>query len=148
LAGVSELSVYAGLFLAALLAATVLPFQSEVVLVGLLVAGDRPWWLLLLVASVGNTLGSVVNWAMGRFLLRFAGRRWFPVKREAMARVEGWYRRYGTWSLLLAWAPFIGDPLTVVAGTLRARLAPFVLMVAAGKTARYAVLVAATRGWW
>ena len=144
----TELSVYGGLFLASLLAATVLPFQSEVVLVGLLAAGDRPWWLLLLVASVGNTLGSVVNWAMGRFLLRFQDRRWFPATREAMARVESWYRRYGIWSLLLAWAPFIGDPLTVVAGALRARLASFVLMVAIGKTARYAVLVAAAQRWW
>ena len=147
MAGVTELSGYAGLFLACFLAATVLPFQSEFVLVGLLVAGDRPWWLLLLVASVGNTLGSVVNWAMGRFLRRFEDRRWFPAKRKAMARAEGRYRRSGIWSLLLARAPFVGDPLTVVAGTLRARLVPFVLIVAVGKTARYAVLVAATAEW-
>jgi membrane protein YqaA with SNARE-associated domain len=141
-----DLAVYAGLFSAALLAATVFPFQSELVLFALLVAEQHPWWMLLIVASAGNVLGSVVNWFLGRSIAVLENRRWFPVKRSAIARAEGWYARWGKWSLLLAWTPFLGDPLTVVAGVLRVNLGVFVLLVAIGKVARYAVVVA-TYGW-
>ncbi len=68
-----------GLFLAALAAATLIPAQSETVLVALILQATQPAWLLLAVATLGNVLGSMVNWAMGRFLIRFADRRWFPV---------------------------------------------------------------------
>ena len=135
-----------GLFLASLAAATVLPLQSELVLVGLLLSGEFSWWLPLMVASVGNTLGSVVNWYLGRFIARFEDRRWFPVGREKMARAEAWYRRWGRWSLLLSWAPFVGDPLTIAAGILRENLPIFVTLVALAKTARYLVLAALTIG--
>jgi membrane protein YqaA with SNARE-associated domain len=144
---VTALAAYVGLFAASFLAATVFPFQSELVLLGLLLGGDHPWPALLAVATVGNVLGSVVNWGLGRFLLHFRDRRWFPVKPQAYARVERWYRRYGVWSLLFAWLPVVGDPLTVVAGALRANLALFVALVTVGKLGRYAVLVAATAGW-
>lgn len=140
----TALAAYAGLFAASFLAATVFPFQSELVLLGLLLGGDFPWPALLAVATLGNVLGSVVNWGLGRFLLHFRDRRWFPVNPQAYARVERWYRRYGVWSLLLAWLPVVGDPLTVVAGALRANLALFVVLVTVGKLGRYAALVAAT----
>jgi membrane protein YqaA with SNARE-associated domain len=136
----------AGLFLASLAAATVLPLQSEFVLVGLLLSDEFSWWLPLTVASVGNTLGSVVNWYLGRFVARFQGRRWFPVGREKLARAEAWYRRWGRWSLLLSWAPFVGDPLTVAAGAMRESLPVFVALVALAKTARYVVLTVFTVG--
>nr|WP_181702974.1 YqaA family protein [Chthonobacter albigriseus] len=136
-----------GLFLAALLAATLLPAQSEAVLVGLLVKGDTAPWLLVLVASVGNVLGAVINWLIGRSAERLMHRRWFPVKPEALARAEGWYRRYGRWSLLLSWLPVVGDPLTVVAGALREPLVTFLPLVAIGKVGRYLVLAGATLGW-
>jgi membrane protein YqaA with SNARE-associated domain len=135
-----------GLFLAALAAATVLPLQSEFALVGLLLSDQFAWWVPLTVASVGNTLGSVVNWYLGRFIARFEDRRWFPVGREKVARAEAWYRRWGRWSLLLSWAPFVGDPLTVAAGVLRETLPVFVALVALAKTARYLVLTALTIG--
>lgn len=138
---------HTGLFGAAFLAATVFPFQSELVLLGLLVAEPTHWPTLLLAASVGNTLGSVVNWLLGRLIERFRDRSWFPVKPRDYERVERWYARWGVWSLLFAWLPFGGDALTVVAGALRAPLLPFIVLVAIGKTARYAVLVAATLGW-
>lgn len=137
------MTAYAGLFAASFLAATVFPFQSELVLLGLLLSGDYPWPALLAVATVGNVLGAVVNWALGRFFLHFRDRRWFPVKPEIYARVERWYARYGVWSLLFAWVPLVGDPLTVVAGALRANLVLFVVLVTVGKLGRYAVLVAA-----
>ena len=138
---------HAGLFGAAFLAATILPFQSELVLIGLLMAEPAQWQALLLAASLGNTLGSVVNWVLGRLIERFRDRPWFPVKARDYERVERWSARWGIWSLLFAWLPFGGDALTVVAGALRTPLLPFVLLVGIGKTARYAVLVAVTLGW-
>ena len=141
------LAAYAGLFAASFLAATIFPFQSELVLVGLLLGGDLPWPALLAVATLGNVLGSVVNWGIGRFLLHFRDRRWSPVKAESYARMERWFGRWGVWSLLFAWLPVVGDPLTVVAGALRVNLVLFVVLVTLGKFARYAVLVAATLGW-
>jgi len=143
---VPSLAAYAALFAAAFLAATIFPFQSEAVLVGLMLTGDHLVWGLVLVASVANTLGSVVNWALGRAIHRFRDRPWFPASPEQMARAEGWYRRWGLWSLLLSWAPIIGDPLTVMAGVLRAPLIPFVLLVAMAKTGRYATLALITLG--
>lgn len=134
------------LFLTALVAATVLPMQSEAVLVGLLLAGQQPPWLLVLVATVGNVLGSVVNWWLGRGIERFRDRRWFPAGPNAMARAERWYRRHGRWSLLLSWVPVIGDPLTVVAGVLREPFPTFLLLVTVAKAGRYIVLALATAG--
>jgi len=144
---VTPLAAYAGLFAASFLAATIFPFQSELVLVGLLLSGDYPWPVLLAVATVGNVLGAVVNWALGRFFIHFRDRRWFPVKPATYARVERWYARYGVWSLLFAWLPIGGDPLTVVAGAMRTNLVLFLVLVTAGKLGRYSVLVAATLNW-
>lgn len=138
---------YGALFAAAFLSATVFPFQSEAVLFGMLVADQDRWWALILVASVGNVLGSILNWFLGRFLAHFEDRRWFPVKRGKMAKAEGWYRRYGRWTLLLSWTPIIGDPLTVVAGVLREPLPVFILLVALAKTARYLAVGALSLGW-
>lgn len=133
------LIAYLGLFAAAFIAATLLPAQSEGVLVALLLAGYVPW-LLVLVASVGNVLGSTVNWWIGREVTRFADRRWFPVKPTALARAQAWYARYGRWTLLLSWMPVIGDPLTLAAGVMREPLRVFLPLVALAKTTRYAVL--------
>lgn len=141
-----DAAAYGGLFLAALLAATILPMQSEAVLVGLVLGGGQPVAGLLLVASVGNVLGSVVNWVLGRGVARFAGRRWFPASPAALARAGGWYGRFGYWSLLLSWVPVVGDPLTVMAGVLREPLWRFVLLVTVAKVGRYLVLVWAVSG--
>ncbi|MFG1230379.1 YqaA family protein [Xanthobacter wiegelii] len=139
----TELPVYLGLFLAALAAATILPMQSEALVAGLLLA-DYPLLPLLVAASAGNVLGSVLNWILGRGIERFRGQRWFPVSEAALARAQRWYRRYGKWSLLLSWMPVIGDPLTVVAGVLREPFGTFLLIVAFAKIGRYAVLAALT----
>ena len=140
-----DLAVYGGLFLAAFTAATLLPAQSEILVVGLLLT-EHPPGLVLTVASLGNVLGSVVNWFLGRGIERLRTRRWFPVSPATLARAEGWYRHYGKWSLLLAWAPIIGDPLTVVAGVLRESFWVFLLLVSVAKIGRYLVLAAATLG--
>lgn len=138
-----EAAPYAGLFVSALASATLIPGQSEAVLVALLLAGHSPV-MLLAVASAGNVLGSVVNWVLGRGIERFRDRRWFPVSPHRMAQAQRWYAKYGKWSLLLSWAPVIGDPLTLAAGVMRERFGVFVLLVAAAKIGRYLVLVAAT----
>lgn len=144
----SALAAYGGMFFSAFLAATIFPFQSEVVLVGLQLNG-WPWGPLVLVATIGNVLGAMVNWLLGRFIEQFKNRRWFPVDARAYGRAERWYRRWGIWSLLLAWTPWLGDPLTVIAGVLRAPLGPFVTLVTIGKAARYLVLAlgVAEFGW-
>lgn len=141
-----DLATYAGLFLTALVAATLLPAQSEAALVGLLLAGAQPPWALLSAASLGNVLGSVVNWLLGRGVERWRDRRWFPVSAKDLDRAAVWYRRWGKWSLLLSWAPIIGDPLTLVAGVLREPFPVFLLLVTVAKVGRYLVLAAATLG--
>lgn len=132
-----DLAVYAGLFSLALVAATILPAQSEAALAALLASGLYPASTLILTASLGNILGSLMNWLLGRGIERFRGKRWFPVSAARLERASGWYHRWGRWSLLFSWAPVVGDPLTVVAGVLREPLWSFLLLVAIAKTARY-----------
>jgi membrane protein YqaA with SNARE-associated domain len=138
---------YAGLFASAFVAATLLPAQSEAVLAGLLIDGRYPMLTLLAVASAGNVLGAVVNWLLGRGIERFRDRAWFPVKGATLERTQRWYQRYGKWSLLASWAPFIGDPLTVAAGVMREPLPVFLLLVTVAKVGRYIVLAALVLGW-
>ena len=139
-----DFAAYGSLFLTAFLAATVLPFYSEVLFLALLAQGYDPG-LLLSSATAGNTLGSVVNWVLGRYLVHFENRRWFPFKRERLHRAQAWFQRFGAWSLLLAWAPIGGDALTFIAGIMRVRLDLFVLLVGIGKGARYAFLLLAAQ---
>jgi len=142
----TTLLALSGLFLIALGAASLLPMASEPVLVGMLLAADIEPWLLVAVASLGNTLGSVINYVLGVVVERFRDRPWFPASGEALDRAQSWYHRWGRWSLLLSWAPVIGDPLTVVAGIMREPLWSFVLLVAIAKTGRYVVLALMTLG--
>lgn len=141
-----NIAILWGLFAVAFIAATILPAQSETVLVGLLVADPYSPVLLVVVASVGNVLGAAVNWGLGRGVQRFRDKRWFPVSPRALDRAIGWYRRWGRWSLLLSWAPIGGDALTVAAGVLREPLWSFLVLVAIAKTGRYIVLALATLG--
>ena len=138
--------IYLSLFAIAFASATVLPLQSEAVLTALLVAGGQPWWALLLVASLGNTLGAGVNWFLGLEINRFRNSKWFPASAQRMAQAESLYHRFGRWTLLLAWVPVIGDALTVVAGIMREQLWLFLLLVGIGKTARYLLLAAGVAG--
>jgi len=141
------IAAYLGLFTSALLAATVLPLSSEAVLTALSVSGDYNTGVLLAVASIGNTLGSLINWVLGRFCLHWQDRKWFPVGPDSLERATTWYNRYGLWSLLLAWVPIIGDPLTLLAGVLKVNIWKFLILVAISKTSRYAVLLGLI-GWY
>ncbi len=140
-------SAYLGLFISALGAATLLPLQSESVLVALLLSHAYSPWALLAVASVGNILGALLNWLLGRYLEHFRHKTWFPVSAARLQQAQRGYARYGRWSLLLSWVPIIGDPLTLVAGVMRERLWIFLLIVGLAKTARYALLAALTLNW-
>ncbi|MBC8651989.1 DedA family protein [Pseudomonas sp. MTM4] len=142
-----DLSAYFGLFFAAFAAATLVPAQSEAVLVGLLLGSDLSPATLLAVATFGNVLGSVANWLLGRYIERLRHRRWFPVSQRQLEKAQRSYHRYGRWSLLLSWVPIIGDPLTVVAGTLREPLWSFLLLVTLAKGGRYLLLAGVTLGW-
>ena len=131
---------YLSLFFSAFTAATLLPGSSEVLLLALQHQGYA-WVWLWLAATSGNTLGSCVNWWLGRELNRFQHQRWFPFTAEQMTAASERFQRYGSWSLLLSWLPVVGDPLTLIAGVLRVRFALFLLLVALGKGIRYAVLL-------
>ncbi|WHA40043.1 YqaA family protein [Agrobacterium larrymoorei] len=141
-----EIGAYLGLFASAFLAATLIPAQSESVLVYLTLTGKYSVVLLVAFASLGNILGSIVNWYLGRGVEHYRDRRWFPLTPEKLEKAQGWYARYGRWSLLASWVPIIGDPLTVVAGVMREPLASFIAIVAIAKIGRYAVLALATIG--
>ena len=134
------MEAYLGLFVSAFLAATLVPFYSESLCTGLLAAGYDPLTLWLW-ASTGNTLGSAVNWALGRYLRHFEDRRWFPFKRSNLGRAQDWFQKYGVWSLLMAWLPVGGDALTFIAGMMRVSFPVFLVLTAIGKSTRYAILL-------
>lgn len=140
---IAPLIPYAGLFATAFVAATLLPAQSEVVLTAMLVSGRYDPILLFLAATAGNTLGSLANWLLGRFFEHFRDRRWFPFGGRAVEKAEHWYAKWGKWSLLLSWAPIIGDALTFAAGLMRTPLPLFLLLVLLAKGGRYLALMAA-----
>jgi len=130
---------YSGLFIASFLAATILPLSSEFVL-GFLLLNNYDPFNTVAVATAGNVLGSVVNYALGlgggflvlKKLLRMSGKE--------INRAEERFKKYGTFSLLFAWVPVIGDPLTVAAGVLRINFMLFLGLVAAGKLLRYIIV--------
>jgi|SRR5690554_1253571 len=132
--------VYLSLFFAALLSATLLPGSSEVLLVALAMNGHDVV-LLWAVATLGNTVGSCVNYGLGRYALHWQHKRWFPITPTQLEKGQRWFAKYGKWSLLLAWMPVVGDPLTLFAGIMRLHFTVFLVLTAIGKAARYAILL-------
>ncbi|MDR5899242.1 DedA family protein [Halomonas vilamensis] len=134
------------LFFIALASATLLPGGSEVWLA-------RQWCLnepalaLWVVATLGNTLGSLINVALGRYARQFQDRRWFPASPQGLARAERWYHRLGEYSLLLSWVPVIGDPLTVLAGVFRLPWWRAILWILLAKGTRYALVLVLAQTW-
>jgi membrane protein YqaA with SNARE-associated domain len=132
--------IYLSLFAISFLAATILPFSSELTLAGLIATSDYDNLLLLIAASFGNVLGSVVNWALGSYSRNLTTKKWFPFKETQIERSSKWFRKFGKWSLLFAWVPVLGDPLTLVAGILRVKFIDFIILVAIGKVSRYLIV--------
>jgi len=139
---------YLALFALSFAAATLLPIGSEWLLATLLLQGGDPLFLVV-TATAGNLLGAISTWLVGRYGGEFLIRRCLRIDRETQQRAEERYSRYGLWSLLLSWVPIIGDPLCLIAGLFRVRLAIFIPLVGLGKLGRYLLLawaVVAGRG--
>lgn len=128
------------LFISSFIAATLLPMGSELALYTLLQRGFDPA-VLVLVATVGNTAGATLNWVLGKYLQRLQERRWFYFSREQVVKAQSYFQRFGKYSLLLSWLPLAGDLLTLAAGIFNVRLAPFLILVGAGKLLRYLAVV-------
>jgi len=129
-----------GLFLSAFVSATLIPMSSETVLAALIAAKGWNVALLILVATAGNTLGSAANWYLGQFCLHWRHSRWFPISEDKLEKGAEMFRRYGVWSLLFAWLPVVGDPLTFAAGVAGVRFPLFLMLVLIGKAARYVLV--------
>ena len=141
------LASLAGMAASAFLAATILPFPSEATFAALLHRGQVPPLLLLAVATVFNTLGSTVNWWVGK-VIADGGVARLPLRLRpdaaTLAKGERLFSRHGWLALLMSWVPGIGDLGTVAAGLLHYPLSRFMLFVGLGKGARYAAIWA---GW-
>ncbi len=121
------------------LAATILPFSSEVVL-GVLLSYGFDSFLSISVATFGNVLGAVVNYGLGAWGSRMVFLKWFKMSDLEVKKARRQFQKYGILSLLFAWVPIIGDPLTVVAGMLKIHFVLFVVLVGVGKCLRYGVV--------
>jgi len=128
---------YFQLSLISFLAATILPFSSEVVLTTMYLSNSFEPYFLLIFASIGNIMGSITNWYLGKKITLFQNRKWFPVTPDQLERSRKYFQKYGLWSLLLAWVPIIGDPLTLLAGVLKVRFGIFFVLVSISKISRY-----------
>jgi len=131
------MTTYFFLFILSFLSATIFPFSSELTLISLLSTGNYSSFLLVWIASFGNVLVSVFNWLLGFYLLRYINKKWFPFKQSQINQASNWFKRFGVWSLLFAWVPIIGDPVTFVAGILKINFLFFLILVTVGKISRY-----------
>ena len=132
---------YSQLFLFSFLAATILPFSSEIILSTMYLSEAFKTLNLLLIASLGNITGSIINWYLGTKISSFKEKKWFPVSAEQLKKSEYYFQKYGLWSLLLAWVPIIGDPLTLLAGVLNLRFGVFFILVSISKITRYVFIL-------
>ena len=129
--------IYLSLFTLSFFVATIIPFGSEAFLASLIILNKYNLILLLFSASLGNILGSAFNWVCGYYSAYFIKKNLFPIKQKKIDKASLFFSKYGKWSLLLSWVPFIGDPVTFVAGTLKYSFFPFLLLVSIGKIGRY-----------
>ena len=132
--------IYLSLFIISFLAATILPLSSELTLAGIISTSNYDNLFLLIVASLGNILGSVVNWALGFYSRNLTTKKWFPFKEIQIEKSSKWFNKFGKWSLLFSWVPIIGDPLTLAAGLLRVKFIQFLILVSIGKVGRYLLI--------
>ena len=133
----NAIEVYASLFISSFLSSTILPGHSEIILIAFIFLKKYPIIHLIFFASIGNILGSILNWCIGYFLTNLKDRKWFPIDKSQLTRASSWFLKYGKWTLFLSWVPIIGDPLTIVAGIFRVPIHIFILIVSLAKTMRY-----------
>ena len=133
----SSIEVYIILFTSSFASSTILPGHSEITLIALITQKKYEVFYLVFFASLGNILGSVLNWYLGLYFLKFKNKKWFPFNENQIKKVSKSFLEYGKWSLLLSWVPFIGDALTLVAGMFRVPLHQFIIIVSVAKIGRY-----------
>jgi membrane protein YqaA with SNARE-associated domain len=138
---VDELAIYVTLFANAFIAATLFPALSELAFAGLLAKGIGSPTILLIAVSTGNIAGSVLNWVLGRFLMTQETISSRYTVKPSYIKAKNLFQRFGVYSLLLAWVPIIGDPLTFVAGLFKVRFLSFITLVSIGKVTRYAIII-------
>lgn len=128
------------LFGSAFLAASILPAQSELLLASLVNTSEHDVLVLIAIATAGNALGSFVNYYVGSYLMHFEDHKYFPIKKSVMQKSKITYKKYGPFTLLLAWLPVLGDALTVIAGMFKTPLWLFYILVTIGKSIRYIIV--------
>ena len=133
----NAIEVYASLFISSFLSSTILPGHSEIILTAFIFLKKYPIIDLIFFASIGNILGSILNWCIGYFLTNLKDRKWFPINKSQLTRASSWFLKYGKWTLFLSWVPVIGDPITIIAGIFRVPIYTFILIVSLAKTMRY-----------
>lgn len=131
---------YLGLFVISFLAASLLPLSSELFVLAMPPLGYNVWWVGI-IATLGNFSGALTNYYVGRKGTDFVLGKYFQVKKETWQRAERFFQRWGPVALFFSWAPFIGDPLTAVAGAFHVDLRVFTFWVMLGKGLRYVVLL-------
>lgn len=133
-----------GMFIAAFFAGSILPLASEVVLSALVAASVAPLELLV-VGTIGNTLGSATNYGIGRLGREDMIERYLRVNPQALERGKRYVHKFGFWGGLLSWIPILGSLITIALGYLRVNLPLTVLMLIIGKFVRYCFVVLATQ---
>ena len=133
----NAIEVYASLFISSFLSSTILPGHSELILTTFIFLKKYPIVDLIFFASIGNILGSILNWFIGYYFTSLKDRKWFPINKSQLTRASSWFLKYGKWTLCLSWVPLIGDPLTIIAGIFRVPIHTFILIVTLAKTMRY-----------
>jgi len=131
---------YISIFFLSFLAATIIPFSSEVGLLSYMALGKFNNELLLIFANLGNILGSCVNYILGLYIIKFKTKLWFPLKDNQILKATNWFNRFGVYSLFFAFLPIVGDPLTLIAGIFRVSFIKFIILVSLGKILRYLLI--------
>ena len=136
----NEIEVFITLFISSFISSTILPGHSEITLTAVIFLNKHPIINLIFIASLGNILGSILNWYLGFHFVKFKEKKWFPINKRQLEKASLWFLNYGKWSLFLSWVPFVGDPLTVVAGVLRVPIITFLIIVSISKILRYVIV--------
>ena len=126
---------YWGLFIGSFLAATIVPFSADVLLIGMLVAGGSPW-LVIGIATAGNFIGGLTSYGIGR-IGKWEWIEKLGVKAETLERQKAKVERWGAWLALLSWVPFVGDIFAVALGFYRTKFVPSAIFMLIGKFGRF-----------
>ena len=136
----NKIEVFITLFISSFISSTILPGYSEITLTTFIFLNKYNIINLIFIASLGNILGSILNWYLGFHFVKFKEKKWFPINKRQLEKASLWFLNYGKWSLFLSWVPFVGDPLTVVAGVLRVPIITFLIIVSISKILRYVIV--------